>query len=54
VNTIPGMTATSLVPMAAKAAGLSFEDLCERIARLAIEHHARERRPQTPRPAPSR
>jgi len=27
VNTIPGMTDHSLVPMAAKAAGLSFEEL---------------------------
>jgi D-alanine-D-alanine ligase len=35
INTLPGMTATSLVPMAAKAAGLSFEDLCEAILRSA-------------------
>lgn len=28
VNTIPGFTETSLVPKAAKAAGISFEDLC--------------------------
>lgn len=27
VNTVPGMTSHSLVPMAAKAAGMSFEDL---------------------------
>ena len=27
VNTVPGMTEKSLVPMAAKAAGLSFEQL---------------------------
>ena len=27
-NTVPGMTNTSLVPMAAKQAGLSFEQLC--------------------------
>jgi D-alanine-D-alanine ligase len=27
VNTVPGMTDHSLVPMAAKAAGLSFDDL---------------------------
>lgn len=27
VNTVPGMTATSLVPMAAKASGISFEQL---------------------------
>lgn len=37
LNTIPGMTPTSLVPMAAKAIGMSFEDLCERIAALALE-----------------
>jgi D-alanine-D-alanine ligase len=37
VNTIPGMTETSLVPMAAKAAGLSYEDLVEGLLRMAIE-----------------
>jgi D-alanine-D-alanine ligase len=31
VNTAPGMTDHSLVPMAARAAGLGFEDLCLRI-----------------------
>jgi len=31
VNTVPGMTDHSLVPMAAKAAGVSFEDLVWRI-----------------------
>lgn len=31
VNTVPGMTSHSLVPMAAKAAGLSFEELVVRI-----------------------
>ena len=34
-NTLPGMTATSLLPKAAQAAGLSFADLCERILALA-------------------
>ena len=34
-NTLPGMTATSLVPQAAAAAGIAFPDLCERIAVLA-------------------
>lgn len=29
VNTIPGMTETSLLPKAAKEAGMNFEDLCE-------------------------
>jgi len=31
LNTIPGMTETSLVPKAAAAVGISYEDLCERI-----------------------
>ena len=31
VNTIPGMTATSLVPKAANAIGISFPELCENI-----------------------
>jgi len=31
VNTVPGMTSHSLVPMAAKAAGLSFDQLVEKI-----------------------
>jgi D-alanine-D-alanine ligase len=35
VNTVPGMTATSLVPKAAAAAGYSFADLCDRIVKLS-------------------
>lgn len=35
INTIPGFTATSLLPMAAAAAGYNFEDLCLKIASLA-------------------
>lgn len=31
INTSPGMTGHSLVPMAAKAAGISYEDLCAEI-----------------------
>ena len=34
-NTLPGMTATSLVPQSAAAAGIAFPELCERIALLA-------------------
>lgn len=34
-NTLPGMTANSLIPKAARAAGMSFPDLCEAICRLA-------------------
>jgi D-alanine-D-alanine ligase len=37
VNTLPGMTATSLLPQSARAAGISFPELCERICRLAVE-----------------
>jgi len=35
VNTSPGLTDHSLVPMAARHTGLSFEDLCVRILELA-------------------
>jgi D-alanine-D-alanine ligase len=34
-NTLPGMTAGSLIPKAAQAAGMSFADLCETICGLA-------------------
>ena len=37
INTLPGMTETSLVPKAAKAAGMSFEELCKRILDAAME-----------------
>jgi D-alanine-D-alanine ligase len=35
VNTLPGMTATSLMPQAARAVGIEFPELCERICRSA-------------------
>ena len=35
INTSPGMTGHSLVPMAARAAGLSYEDLCVEILQAA-------------------
>ena len=37
INTVPGMTATSLVPKAAAAAGLSFPDLCEKLLLMAAK-----------------
>ena len=40
-NALPGMTANSLVPKAARAAGISFPDLCDRIAKLALEGRRR-------------
>ena len=39
-NTLPGMTATSLVPQAAAAAGITFPELCEHIALLAMNAQA--------------
>jgi D-alanine-D-alanine ligase len=36
-NTLPGMTANSLIPKAARAAGIGFPELCETICRLALE-----------------
>jgi D-alanine-D-alanine ligase len=36
-NTLPGMTALSLIPQAAAAAGISFPELCERIVQLAVD-----------------
>ena len=35
-NTLPGMTPTSLIPQEAKAAGMSFEDLCERLIEVSL------------------
>ncbi len=37
VNAIPGLTDTSLLPQAAEAAGMTFEDLVKRILELALE-----------------
>jgi D-alanine-D-alanine ligase len=37
VNTLPGMTTTSLLPKIAKSAGLSFNNLIEEIIRLALK-----------------
>jgi D-alanine-D-alanine ligase len=36
VNAVPGLTDTSLFPMAAEAAGLGFEDACGRVVELAL------------------
>jgi D-alanine-D-alanine ligase len=45
VNTLPGMTPTSLLPKIAEAAGYTFVDLCESILRSATLH-ARQRKPE--------
>lgn len=51
VNTIPGMTPLSLVPMAARARGLSYDQLVQRMLELATEDWRRRR--ATPRGEPS-
>ena len=41
VNTLPGMTDTSLFPKAAAAAGISYAALCQRMIDLALQRRAR-------------
>jgi D-alanine-D-alanine ligase len=41
VNTVPGLTALSLLPDAARSAGISFEDLCQRLVDHALGRHQR-------------
>jgi D-alanine-D-alanine ligase len=43
INTIPGMTATSLLPKAAAAVGISFPQLCQRIVELSWAARQQER-----------
>jgi D-alanine-D-alanine ligase len=43
INTAPGMTGHSLVPMSARAAGISYEDLCVRLLQAATLDHPQER-----------
>lgn len=42
-NTLPGMTETSLLPDAAKAAGISFPELCTRLIESAFERHSSQK-----------
>lgn len=37
LNTIPGMTPTSLLPRAAEAAGIEFPELLDRLIGFALE-----------------
>ena len=39
VNTLPGMTETSLLPKAAAAAGLDYAQLCQRMVELALQRN---------------
>ena len=42
-NTIPGMTETSLFPQAAKAFGLDYPQVLERLIELGLEAHRKKR-----------
>jgi D-alanine-D-alanine ligase len=42
VNAIPGLTELSLLPDAARAAGIGFDELCERLLHDALARHAEE------------
>ena len=41
INTVPGLTALSLLPDAARAAGIEFDDLCRRLVEHAVGRHQR-------------
>jgi D-alanine-D-alanine ligase len=41
VNTVPGLTALSLLPDAARAAGVEFDELCRRLVVHAVGRHQR-------------
>lgn len=38
-NTLPGMTPTSLIPQEAAAAGIGYEDLCEKLIHLSLKKY---------------
>ena len=41
VNTVPGLTELSLLPDAARAAGIAFDELCQRLVDHAVGRHRR-------------
>jgi D-alanine-D-alanine ligase len=41
VNTLPGMTPTSLIPQEAAAIGLSYADMVQRLIELGLARHGR-------------
>jgi D-alanine-D-alanine ligase len=44
LNTIPGFTSTSVFGKLFEAGGVAYADLCDRLVRLALDRHERERR----------
>jgi D-alanine-D-alanine ligase len=53
VNTLPGMTETSLLPKIAAAAGFGFAELCEAILERATLYTGTRRRPLAAAAAPA-
>jgi len=54
VNTVPGLTELSLLPDAARAAGIEFGDLCQRLVDHAVARHQHHVGPMVPPPAGGR
>jgi len=48
VNTVPGLTELSLLPDAARAAGIAFDELCQRLVDHAVGRHQRHVGPAAP------
>jgi D-alanine-D-alanine ligase len=46
INTVPGMTATSLLPMAAAQVGIEYDDLVEQILQSALDRAAQRAKPE--------
>jgi D-alanine-D-alanine ligase len=43
VNTLPGMTESSLLPKAAAAAGINYAELCQKMVELALKRNRRSK-----------
>ncbi|MBQ1491137.1 MAG: D-alanine--D-alanine ligase, partial [Blautia sp.] len=42
INTLPGMTPTSLIPQEAKALGMDYPELCEELIRVSLRKYGVE------------
>jgi D-alanine-D-alanine ligase len=43
LNTIPGFTETSVFGKLLEASGMTYPEICDRLVKLAVERHRRER-----------
>jgi D-alanine-D-alanine ligase len=46
INTVPGLTELSLLPDAARAAGIAFDEMCQRLVDHAVGRHSRRVGPE--------